>query len=293
MKSVCPQNVKPMTRYRQVTIVGVGLIGGSIGLGLKERKLAEKIVGVGRRQESLEKAIAVGAIDEATTDLDEGAEDAELVVVASPVAAIAGQVRQSLSVSGAETFVTDAGSTKAAIVAEVTASGDLEVSRFVGSHPLAGDHRSGPEFARGNLLDDRVVVLTPHGSSSSEGIAKVESFWQNLGAQVVKMSPEEHDQALAATSHLPHVVASALAGVTPEKWLPLAATGWQDTTRVASGDAELWTQIFDQNRDAVLAAIEELSQEMDRLKTSLTERDWNALKDILQNAKRIRDAVGN
>lgn len=282
-----------MNPYSQVTIVGVGLIGGSIGLALKERGLAETIVGVGRRQQSLDRAANVGAIDASTTDLDEGVRHAELVVIASPVSAIAGQVVQALAASGEEAFVTDAGSTKAAIVAEVSSSCQGGDSRFIGSHPLAGDHRSGPEYARANLLEGRVVVVTPQEGSAEEGIAKVESFWQNLGARVVSMSPEEHDEALAATSHLPHVVASVLAGATPEKWLSLVASGWEDTTRVAAGDAELWTQIFSQNRPAVLAVIDNFQQELDDLKTSLSQQDWDKLKDTLQNAKRIRDALGN
>ena len=282
-----------MSTYRQVTIVGVGLIGGSIGLGLKQKKLADRIVGVGRRQSSLERAMAVGAIDEATTEFDQGVQGAEVVVVASPVSAIARQVLQAIEATAEDAVITDAGSTKAVIVSELESGPATDVSRYVGGHPLAGDHRTGPEFARADLLTGRLVVVTPHQTSSPGAIAKVEAFWQNLGARVEKMSPTEHDEALATTSHLPHAVSSALAASTPEKWLKLTATGWEDTTRVAAGDAELWTQIFGQNRTAVVAAIDQFIAELAQLKTNLEREDWDELRKQLDNAKRIRDALGN
>ena len=282
-----------MSTYRTVAIVGVGLIGGSIGLALKKRKLADSVIGVGRRQASLDKALEIGAIDEASTDLEKAVKDAELVVVASPVGLIPKHVAQVLRSSTDTTIVTDAGSTKAAIVSQVeTEVGDL-ATRFVGSHPLAGDHRTGPEHARDSLFDRKTVVMTPVSATAAEAIAKVESFWQNLGASVVRMTPQQHDQALAATSHLPHLVASALAATTPEEWLNLAASGWRDTTRVAAADPSLWTQIFAQNKDAVLQAAEQMAAELEQLRANLAAEDWAQLEQQLTKAKRIRDALGN
>lgn len=282
-----------MSSYQRVAIVGVGLIGGSIGLGLKQRGLADSVVGIGRRKESLDKALAVGAIDSASTDLASGVESADVVVIASPVSTIADFAQQAVAATSDSTVVTDAGSTKAEISTELAASLGAGASRFVGSHPLAGDHRTGPEHAKADLFARRTVVITPLESSSTEAIAKVETFWQNLGAQVATMDPHEHDQALATTSHLPHIMASALANSTPEEWLALTAGGWHDTTRVAAADPELWTQIFAQNKAAVLAAARQVTTELEKLTSSLEDENWDQLQEMLTNAKRIRDALGN
>ena len=282
-----------MPTYRKVAIVGVGLIGGSIGLALRQRGLAQCVVGIGRRQSSLDKALACQAIDEATTDLEEGVDGAELVVVATPVTAVADHVCQILAATPEDVVVTDAGSTKGAICAAVESRLQGTAGRFVGSHPLAGDHRSGPEHARGDLLEGRTVVVTPTESTQIETIAKAEAFWQNLGARVTKLSPTEHDKALAATSHLPHLLASALTVATPAEWLPLAATGWADTTRVAAGDPELWTQVLVQNKPAVLAALDRLNEQLEKLESDILDENWSELRKTLQNGKRIRDALGS
>gem|GEM_PF-131559 len=282
-----------MPTYRKVAIVGVGLIGGSIGLALRQRGLSQRVVGIGRRQSSLDKALVCQAIDETATDLEKGVDGAELVVVATPVAAIADHVCQAVAATPEDVVVTDAGSTKAAICAAVESRLQSAARRFVGSHPLAGDHRSGPAHARGDLFEGKTVVVTPTESTQIETIAKVEAFWQNLGARVTKLSPSEHDEALAATSHLPHLLASALAVATPAEWLPLAATGWADTTRVAAGDPELWTQVLAQNKPAVLAALDRLSEQLEKLQSDLQDENWSALRETLENGKRIRDALGN
>jgi prephenate dehydrogenase len=189
--------------------------------------------------------------------------------------------------------VTDGGSTKNAICTAIEASLPGGAGRFVGSHPLAGDHRTGPEFARGDLLAGKLVVVTPTQTTPAETIAKVEAFWQNLGARVSRLTPGDHDQALAATSHLPHLVASALAAATPEDWLHLAATGWADTTRVAAGDPELWTQVLGQNKQAVLEALQRLGKQLEKIEADLLAENWLELRETLQNGKRIRDALGS
>ena len=282
-----------MPTYRKVAIIGVGLIGGSVGLALRQRGLAESVVGIGRRQSSLDRALACKAIDATSTDLQQGVAQAELVIVATPVALVADHVCQALAAAPEDALVTDAGSTKDAICGAVEAQLPSAVCRFVGSHPLAGDHRTGPEHARADLLEGRTVVVTPTASTPAETIAKVEAFWQNLGAQVTQLSPTRHDEALAATSHLPHLVASAVATATPEEWLHLAATGWADTTRVAAGDPDLWTQVLAQNKPAVLEALRRLSEQLEKFETELRDENWSKLQQTLQNGKRIRDALGS
>ncbi len=282
-----------MPAYRTVAIVGVGLIGGSIGLALRQRKLAARVVGVGRRQTSLDKALACGAIDHGTTDFEAGLDEAEVVIVATPVASVADDVCRATAAAAEGAFVTDVGSIKGAICSAVESSSTAVGDRFVGSHPLAGDHRSGPEHARADLLEDKVVVVTPTSQTPDKTLDRVVEFWEALGARVQRMSPEQHDRALATTSHLPHLVASALAAGTPEEWLPLAATGWADTTRVAAADPELWGSIFAQNRQAVSASLAGLIDQLTQMQTALHEENWTQIHETLQQAKRIRDALGN
>jgi prephenate dehydrogenase len=284
-----------MPASHRVAIVGVGLIGGSIGLALRERRLAEEVVGVGRRPASLDKAKARGSVDRATTNLVDGVADADWVVVATPVDSIVDNV---LAVARAtpRAAITDAGSTKAEICRSLrseAAKSDLSASlgaRFVGSHPIAGDHRAGPEHARGDLFVGRTVVVTPADETPQGLVERAKDFWESLGATVELLSPEEHDRALAATSHLPHLVAAALAAATPEEWLRLAGTGWGDATRIAGGDASLWTQIFGQNRAAVVDALRRFEHRLAALAGALAEDDAAALAAQLQEAKRIRDA---
>lgn len=287
-----------MAEYDTVAIVGVGLIGGSIGLALRERKLAGTVVGIGRRQSSLDVARRVGAIDHGVTTLSEGVAHAQLIVICTPVDTIAERAIQTAAVCPPGALITDAGSTKEGIVAAVDAGLAHRRSgpRFVGSHPLAGDHRAGAEFARGDLFDCRTVVITPTAVARPAAVTETSGFWESLGANVTTMSPAEHDAALAITSHLPHLVAVALAQATPEKLLPLAAGGWRDTTRIAGGDAKLWQPIFAANRHQVLKALERFSHVLENLRETLEQGDDETLTASLLAAakiKRSRDALGD
>ena len=281
-----------MPTYQNIAIIGVGLIGGSIGLALGQRGLADKIVGVGRRQQSLDVALQGGAIHSGTTDLEAGVSEAELVIVATPVESVANDIQRALAAAPSKALVTDVGSTKASICTAVSQL-QTPAERFVGSHPLAGDHRSGPQHARSDLLEGKVVVVTPTDVTPAVTIERIQAFWESLGARVLQMSPEQHDQALATTSHLPHLVASALAASTPMDWLPLAATGWADTTRIAAADPGLWTQIFADNRPDVVAALDGFVEQLQSVRNDLVNENDGALETFLQQAKRTRDALGN
>ncbi len=277
---------------QNVAIVGVGLIGGSIGLALKQRGLAKQIIGVGRRQQSLDRALACGAIGSATTDLAAGVADADVVIVATPVESVVEDVCRALAAAPAGALVTDVGSTKANICTAI-ADNEVDSSGFVGSHPLAGDHRSGPEHARGDLFDGKTVVVSPMETTPPETTERAEAFWKSLGTRVVQMPPEQHDRALATTSHLPHLVASALAASTPPEWLPLTATGWADTTRIAAADPKLWAQIFAQNTPSVVASLDCLIEQLQSARSSLVADDSTQIENFLHQAKRTRDALGN
>jgi prephenate dehydrogenase len=287
-----------MVEYDTVAIVGVGLLGGSLGLALRERRLAQKIVGVGRRQTSLDAARKVGAIDHGVTNLANGVGDAQLIIIATPVDSIAERVIQAAAVCPATSLITDVGSTKEAIVAAVDAglAGRRSGPRFVGSHPLAGDHRTGPEHARADLFEGRTVVVTPTELTRTAAVTEVVGFWQALGANVQQMTPAQHDTALALTSHMPHLAAVATAAATPSEFLNLTATGWRDTTRVAGGDPNLWLAILAANRQHVLDGLDMLGQIIGNLRESLEQGDNESLLSILEAAakkKRDRDALGD
>ena len=281
--------------YERVVIVGVGLIGGSIGLGAKKRGLASEIVGVVRSESSQQRAKDSGAVDATTTDLAAAAAAADVVVVCTPVSQITGHLLAAAAACPEGALLTDAGSTKGRIV-EQTEAGLAKLDAppaFVGSHPLAGDHRTGPEAARDDLLVGRRVVITPSNNSPAAAIERTHAFWQALGAETLELAPEAHDQLLARTSHLPHLVASALAAATPEAALPLAATGWRDTTRVAGASATLWRDILLANREESLAALHDFQTQLTAFADALASDDAQATEQLLEQGRQRRDAVGD
>jgi prephenate dehydrogenase len=282
-------------RWKNVAIIGVGLIGGSVGLALRRRRLAGEVIGIGRRTSSLRLAARVGAVTSTTTNLAQGVRDAQLVVVCSPVERVAEQVLAVARHCPAEALITDAASTKTNIVRAV-AQGLGENSsrvRFVGSHPIAGGERSGAGAARDDLFTNRLVVVTPLRRSQKDTAAAVESFWKALGAQTIRTTPQAHDRILALTSHMPHVVAAALAAVTPPELLPFTGAGWADTTRIAAGDAALWQQILADNRRDVVKSLDRLAKVLARFRAALLDGDSRQLIRLLKTGKKHRDALGN
>jgi cyclohexadieny/prephenate dehydrogenase len=277
---------------KTLTIVGVGLIGGSIGLAVKQRGLAARIVGVGRRREPLRYALENGIVDGITLELGEAVADAELVVFCTPVQYIVEQARRAAASCKPGCVLTDAGSTKAAIVEAL--EGRLpEGVTFVGGHPLAGSEKHGPEHAAADLFEGRLTILTQTPKTDRNALAKLEEFWQALGSRVRLMGPQEHDRALAVTSHLPHLAASALASMLPTGLHALTASGFRDATRIAAGDPSLWAGIFASNRLAVLEAQGQLEEQLVKFRGALETGDVARLTELLAQAKRVRDALGN
>lgn len=277
---------------RTLAIVGVGLIGGSLGLAARRHGLARHVLGVGRQQASLDRALAVGAIDEPCLHLPDAARRSDLVVFCTPVTLIVSQVLEAAPHCPPGALLTDAGSTKAAIVRALEGRLPPGVA-FIGSHPLAGSEKRGPEHARADLFQGRTVVLTPTDRDPPDALARLTSFWEALGSRVCLLSPEEHDRALALTSHLPHLAAAALAGLLPPELASLTATGFRDTTRVAAGDPSLWTGIFQHNHAALLDALARLTERLDDFRRALQRDDAAALDSLLTQAKTVRDALGN
>ena len=276
-----------------VTIVGVGLIGGSIGLALRARKLAARVIGVGRSAASLAEAKRLGAVTETTTDLPTAAAAADIVVVTTGVASIPGLLDAVDEAVRPGTLLTDAGSTKASIVTAWEKRRRSRRGRFVGGHPLAGSHRRGPAAAAADLFTGRIAVVTPGKATPSADVEEVGAFWAALGATVFTMPPKEHDRLLAATSHAPHVLAAALAAATPPEARPLTAGGWRDTTRIAAGDPDLWADILLDNAPAVAKALSRIAGATEKMLAALEKEDRRTLVALLRAAKEARDAVGS
>ncbi|HEY1188639.1 MAG TPA: prephenate dehydrogenase/arogenate dehydrogenase family protein [Gemmata sp.] len=278
--------------FDQITIVGVGLIGGSVGLAAKARAVAGRVVGVDRDPAVGARAVALGALDSATTDLAAGVAGSQLVVVCTPVDRIADVILAGAPHARPGAYFTDAGSTKANIVAAV--QGKLPAGvEYVAAHPLAGSEKAGAEHGRADLFANRVTVLIVGKFGADWGrTVTVGRFWEALGSRVVLMNAEEHDRTVAFTSHLPHAVASAVAGVTPKEWLSLTAGGFRDVTRIAAGDARLWAAIFEANRDGTLAALAQFTDRMNRFRTLLEAGDREGLVQWLSEGKQVRDALG-
>lgn len=279
-------------RQPTVAIIGVGLIGGSIAAALKKRRRAERVFGVGRTLSRLEKARAAGLIDAGTSEVGEAVPDADLVVVCTPVDRIADDVRAAAAYCRPGTLLTDAGSVKGAIC-RALAGGLPDGVTFIGSHPLAGSEQQGFEHADAGLFEGRLCVITPEGKASTADRERLTAFWEGLGMNVVETSPDEHDRALAATSHLPHVAAAALAALLAEDNGAFASTGFRDTTRIAAGDPNLWTPILLSNREAVLQCLGEFQNLLAEFRDALEKEDTTALKNLLEVAKRNRDVLSD
>src|SRR5262245_46118578 len=278
--------------FEQLTIVGVGLIGGSVGLAAKARGGVGRVVGVGRDPKNLSRASELGAIDSFTTDLAEGVKAADLVVVCTPVDQIADIILSASPHARPGTIFTDGGSTKRKIVAAVNGSLPQGVS-FVPAHPLAGSEKAGVEHASADLFEERLTITTPADETDTLIVERVEDFWRSLGSRVVRMCPGDHDWILAGTSHLPHAVAAALAAVTPLEWLQFTAGGFRDTTRIARGDPRLWAAILLDNKDSITAAVGQFADRIELLRRLLAAGDGPGLVRWLAEGKQVRDALGS
>jgi len=276
-----------------VAIVGVGLIGGSVGLALKGRGLSKRVIGIGRSPTSLAEARKHGAVDETTTDLAAGVADADLVVVTTAVSTIPGMLESIDSQARPGTLLTDAGSTKGSIVAGWERRRARRACRFVGAHPIAGGHRRGPAAADATLFTGRTTVVTPAKATPEDDTTRVAEFWAALGSTVFLMPPKDHDRILAATSHAPHLLAAALAAATPADVTRFTAGGWRDSTRIAAGDPGLWADILLDNAAEVARALSRVRKITERMLRAVEAGDRRAITELLQRAKERRDAVGS
>lgn len=281
-----------MRQFKKVAIIGVGLIGGSIGLAIKKRKLACEVVGVFRRQSTLNKALKRKAIDRGVMNVAEGVMGADLIIVASPVHSIPSLVKEAAKIAKPGAIITDAGSTKGWVVRSIESfmAKNSGVS-FVGSHPMAGSEHTSVDFARHDLMDRAACIVTKTPHTDKMALTKVIGFWKALGGQVSVMSPAAHDASVSMISHLPHIVAFGLAGAVDPDDLKYAAEGFKDTTRVASSDPELWADIFLTNMNQVKKSADAFTKFLKRLIDAVASGDRRRLVRLLKHAKYNRDSV--
>jgi prephenate dehydrogenase len=263
--------------FHKVTIVGVGLLGGSLGLALKKRKLAREVAGFVRRPASLKDCERAGAVDHATLDLLAAVSNADLVILCTPLGQMKPLVKQMLPALKRGAIVTDVGSVKTSVVRELETLVSKAGGHFVGSHPMAGAERTGVAWARVNLYEGAACVVTPTRRTNKKALRKVEAFWKSVGGRVLRLTPEKHDVLVSRSSHLPHVVAATLARyildpAQPEQIAALCANGFRDTTRIASGSPEMWRDIAMANRTQLRVALDEFVRELQKVQALLRGR---------------------
>ena len=271
---------------QQVTIVGLGLIGGSLGMALRRRGVAARVVGVSRKPSTLAEAQRRGAIDAGTRDAREAAQSADVVVLATPVDAIVPEGRRLLPVMRAGSILTDAGSTKQQIVDGL--AGCRPDVAFVGAHPLAGSEQRGIASARADLFDGAACVVTSDRRTPRAAEQRIARLWRAIGCRVVRLDPRTHDRCLAAVSHLPHTLAYSLMSATPSEALRLAPRSFLEATRVANSDPDLWDDIFLSNATAVLDAMDRFERPWQQMRRMIRQGDRAGLRRWLAAARRRR-----
>ena len=278
----------------QLTIIGVGLIGGSLARALQEAGVVKEIVGCGRDKDQLQQAIDLGVINKYEIDVSRAVAGSDVVVVAVPVGAMEAIFQQLQSAVSAQTVITDVGSTKGSVIHSIRAAYGNVPSNFVPGHPIAGTEKSGVAASFAGLFHHRRVVLTPLQETDKAAVALVRKMWEATGALVSEMDVKHHDDVLAATSHLPHLLAFALVdtlAALDEKAeiFQYAAGGFRDFTRIASSDPQMWHDICVNNRDAILQVLQHFQLDLDKLGKAIADNDSEYILDVFKRAKASRD----
>ncbi len=284
-----------MSMINRLTIVGVGLIGGSLARALKAAGACREVVGYGRCPESLSKALALGVIDRAETDIAAALAGADVVVLGVPVGAMIPVLEQIKPYLEPQTILTDVGSTKGSVVTAAERVFGVLPPRFIPGHPIAGTEKSGVEASFAELYRQRRVILTPVATSDGEALETVRWMWRQAGAEVIDMPVAHHDEVLAATSHLPHMLAftlvDTLAGLEDhDDIFRFAAGGFRDFTRIASSNPQMWHDICLNNRNALLKMLQRFSDELQILAKAIEHGDSEEILSTFERAKAARDA---
>ena len=277
-----------------MTLVGVGLLGGSLGLALRNRRLAGEVCGFVRRSSAVAECESMGVVDSASRDLRAAVAGAELIVLCSPVGQMPQLLAEIIPAADPNAVVTDVGSVKASLVSQlepVARSGGL---RYVGSHPMAGGEKSGPRAARGDLFDGAICIVTPSPSSDAKAVDEVNALWTSVGGEVLTLSPQAHDEMVSRSSHLPHVVAAALANYVlspahPKQQAKVCAGGFRDTTRIAGGSPTMWRDIALANQQFLSRTLGVYIEDLVEFQRALNEKNGPAIEEFFAVAKQRRD----
>jgi prephenate dehydrogenase len=278
--------------FDRVAIIGIGLLGGSIGLALKAGGLCGKVVGVGRSSASIEDGLRIGAIDEACDEPSEAAAAADLIVVCTPVGSVAGIVADMEGRIDDDCIITDVGSTKLEIargIEQLPRAG----ARFVGSHPMAGSEKKGVRYASPALFEGASVFVTPTAATDPDVAETIEEMWERFGSTVVPLDPGSHDRIVARTSHLPHIAASLLVAnlrALDEDTSELLGRGFLDTTRIAASDPEMWTEICISNPEEIREAVADLRADLEEFDMYLSQGEYEKIFEFFQSMKLTRDS---
>jgi len=279
--------------FNKLAIIGVGLIGGSLAIALRNAGVVDLVVGCGRGEANLKKAIELGVIDIYTHDVKKAIADADLVFVAVPLGAMKSVFQQMRGHLPEDAIVTDGGSAKASVVEDwISVFGND--AQLVPGHPIAGTENSGVEAALPDLYQNRRIIITPTHSTDAEKLARVVSMWEVCGAEVSQMSIQQHDTVLAATSHLPHVLAFGLVDSLDKQEahddiFKYAAGGFRDFSRIASSNPEMWRDICLSNAEALTPILDQFIEELERLSNVIKQKDGDKLLQVFEDAKKARD----
>jgi prephenate dehydrogenase len=281
-------------QFRKITIVGVGLLGGSIGLAARRHRLAGEVAGFVRRPASLKDCERTGAVDYATTDLLAAVSNADLVILCTPLAQMRAITQQLLPALKRGAIVTDVGSVKADVVRELESLVKKSGAHFVGSHPMAGGEKMGVRAARADLFQHAISVITPTKKSNAAAVRKLEQFWQALGARTLRLDAARHDLLVSHSSHLPHILAATLTNLVlnptgSKTQAALCATGFRDVTRIASGSPEMWRDIALANRKNISRSVDTYIAALRQFQSALKTGDAPALENFFATAKSRRD----
>lgn len=281
--------------WQKITLVGVGLLGGSLGLAIKQRRLAGRVEGFVRRESSVVECRQLGVVDQAHLDLERAVAGADLVIFCTPIAQMRQLAEKVLPVVKPGTIVTDVGSVKGSVVQELEPLFDRAGAHFLGSHPMAGAEKTGAAAARADLFVNAVCVLTPTPNSRPDVVKQLEEFWTALGAIPLRLTPEIHDDLVSRSSHLPHVVAAELANYVlspahPKEQAMVCANGFRDTTRIASSSPEMWRDICLANRKNLSRVLGVFTEYLQEFRLALESGDQKAIEEFFVKARQRRDA---
>lgn len=270
--------------FEKATIIGIGLLGGSLALAVKNLGICREIIGYSRSPETLQTALQKGIITSASTDLITACKDTELIVLASPVSTFSSLCKKFAPSISPECIVTDVGSVKGNLVYEIQ---EL-IPNYIGSHPIAGSERSGMQYSRGDLFQNALCIVTPTMQTVQQSLQKITALWRQCGCKVQYLDPHVHDAVFAEVSHLPHILAYALVNSVNQNFLSFAGQGFKDTTRIAMSSAEMWSDIAIANKSFLLEAITRYTQSLEQIKQAIINDDAQTLMGLFNLARTKR-----